>query len=454
MKLPAQMPQDTLAEKSLLGCLLIDGQGMDQISDLNMDKDDFFNPKLGMIFDVIRELFFNGDAVDYVNVCSKLNDRDQLEIVGGQTFIVDLIEDQISPANLYSYAKIVKEKSTMRQIIRTAAKVIESGTQFSGNVLDYLSDVESSFFKLTSQAKTGGLQDLKNFLKVNLKELEDPTRRQGEISGLPTGFRDLDKTLLGLQPGQLVILAARPGMGKTALGLSFALNAARQTGLPVAIFSLEMLAPELSMRLLTSEAEVDSNRIKMKNYLDTDLRNITKAVKFLQAAPIKINDSSSITLFDVRSQCRKLKAESGLGLVVIDYLQLMQPHYKQLDRVQFISEVSRGLKNLAKELECPIIALSQLNRAVESRPDKRPLISDLRESGSIEQDADVVLMIYRDDYYNPESKDKGIAEVIVAKNRAGERGTVQLSWVGSQMKFANLKQNSQYSQQQVENGPS
>lgn len=435
---PAEMPHDLLAEKSLLGCLLMDGQSVDQISDLALVPEDFFDPKLGIVFGVVKDLFYQSMAIDFVNVCSKLNDTGKLEQIGGQTYILDLIEDQIVPTNVYSYAKIVKEKAVLREIIRTAGRVIESSVHFSGSVTDYLSDVEANFFKLTSQAKNTGLQDLKRFLKENLKELEDPSRRKGEISGLPTGFRDLDKALLGLQPGQLVVLAARPGVGKTSLALNVALNSAKQSGLPVAIFSLEMLAAELSMKILISEAGVDSQRLRMKNFLPTDLRNIGTAMKFLQSAPIKINDSADINLIDIKSQCRKLKAETGLGLVVIDYLQLMQSHNKFQQREQQISEISRGLKNLAKELECPIIALSQLNRAVESRPDKRPLISDLRESGSIEQDADIVLMIYRDELYNPETKDKGIAEVIIAKNRAGERGTIRLAWIGSQAKFANL----------------
>jgi replicative DNA helicase len=236
----------------------------------------------------------------------------------------------------------------------------------------------------------------------------------------------------------MVIIAARPGMGKTSLALNFAVNAAKQVSLPVAFFSLEMLAPELSMKILSSEAGVDSKRLKTKNFLDSDLRNLGRAVQELSHLPLFVNDSADINLLTIKSQCRKIKTEKGLGLVIIDYLQLMQSVNKSMPREQQISEISRGLKNLARELECPIIALSQLNRAVEARPDKRPLISDLRESGSIEQDADIVLMVYRDEIYNPDSKDAGTAEIIVAKNRAGERGTVRLAWIGSQTKFAPL----------------
>jgi len=435
-----ELPHDLLAEKSLIGCLLIDYVAYDQIIEVQLVADDFYDPKLAAVFTAIRDLRFQSVVVDFISTCSKLSDQGKLEWVGGQSFVLGLIEEQASAANVIYYAKTVKDKSLLRQIIRSAVTVIENSSTFSGSVQDYVSDVEASFFKLTSQFRMGGLRDLKTFLKMNLKDLEDSHRKKGEIAGLPTGFIDLDRVLLGLQPGQLVVLAARPGVGKTSLAMSVAVNASRASGLPVAIFSLEMLAPELSMRILSSESSVDSMRLRTKNLLDTDLRNISKALKDLSQLPLYINDSADITLIDIKSQCRKIKAEGGLGLVMIDYLQLMNSHSRILSREQQISEISRGLKNLAKELECPIIALSQLNRAVESRPDKRPGISDLRESGSIEQDADIVCLIYRDEMYNPESKDKGIAEIIIAKNRSGERGTVKLAWIGAQTKFASLHQ--------------
>lgn len=433
-----EMPHDILAERSLIGCLLIDHMAFDQVIEVQLSADDFYDPKLSQVFTAIRELRFQSVVIDFISVCSKLTDMGKLEGIGGQSFVMDLIEEQASSANVNYYAKTVKDKSLLRQIIRSAVQVIENSSTYSGSVTDYVSDVESSFFKLTSQFRMGGLRDIKTFLKMNLKDLEDSQRKKGEIAGLPTGFVALDKILLGLQPGQLVVLAARPGVGKTSFAMSVAVNASKASGLPIAIFSLEMLAPELSMRILSSESCVDSMRLKTKNLLDTDLRNISRALKDLSQLPLFINDSADVTLIDIKSQCRKIKAEHGLGLVMIDYLQLMNSHSKILSREQQISEISRGLKNLAKELECPIIALSQLNRAVESRPDKRPLISDLRESGSIEQDADIVCLIYRDEMYNPESKDKGVAEIIVAKNRSGERGTAKLAWIGSQTKFASL----------------
>ena len=279
---------------------------------------------------------------------------------------------------------------------------------------------------------------LNSCLKINLKELEDTSRGAGELSGLSTSFPELDKYLLGMQSGQLIILAARPGMGKTSLALNIGTRACKATKLPIAIFSLEMLDSELSMRILSSEAKVDSKRLRTKNFLDTDLRNIGHAVQELSTLPMYINDNGGMTVPDILSNCRKIKAEAGLGLIIIDYLQLMKSHTNNPSREQQISEISRGLKSMAKELQCPVVALSQLNRSVESRPDKRPNTADLRESGAIEQDADIVLMVYRDDFYNKDSKEPGIAEIIVAKNRAGETGTAKLAWVGAHTSFENL----------------
>ncbi len=434
-----ELPHDLLAEKSLIGCLLIDGASFDQMSDIGLSREDFFHPQYGVIFDAIRDLSFNSEPIDLVTVCAKLSDRGKLDMVGGQSGILTIIEDQASSANVGAYAKVVKEKALIRNVVKTAVKVVETGTNYVGEAKDFISEVEANFFKLTSQTRTGGLKDIKTFLKQNLKDLENSERGRGEISGLPTGFKELDKKLLGLQPGQLIILAARPAMGKTSLALNIAVNAVKSTSLPVSIFSLEMVSQELTMRILSSEAAVDSQRLRTKNLLDTDLRAMGLAVKELSNLPIYIDDKGDINLVDIKSQCRKIKTEQGLGLVIIDYLQLMHSHTgRDTQREQQIAEISRGLKNLAKELECPIMALSQLNRAVEARVDKRPGLADLRESGSIEQDADIVLFVYRDEVYNKDSKEKGIAEIIVGKNRAGETGTAKVGWIASQTKFANL----------------
>jgi replicative DNA helicase len=433
-----ELPHDLLAEKSLLGCLLIDGKAIDQISDLSLDQEDFFHPQYGMIFDAIKHLATNNHPIDYVTVCGALQDRGKLEMIGGQAAIVEIAEEQASPANIYHYAKIVRDKSSVRNILRIASHIVERGMDFTGDIDAFLSEVEAQFFKLTTDAKFGGLEHLSIGLRNNLKELEDNTRRHGEIAGLPTGYHHLDKYLLGMQPGQLIVLAARPAMGKTSLGLNIAVHACESSGLPVAVFSLEMLSQELSYRLLCSKAKVDSRRLRTKDFRDTDLRSVGMAVQQLSTLPVYINDSGNITVPDVQSQCRKIKAEQGLGLVIIDYLQLMRGHTSAASREQEVSEISRGLKAMAKELECPVIAISQLNRAVESRPNKRPNLSDLRESGSIEQDADIVMMVYRDEFYHPDTKEKGIAEVIISKNRSGETGTAKMAWVGAYTSFENL----------------
>lgn len=436
-----ELPHDQLAEKSLLGCLIIDNQSFDQISDLKLKGEDFYHPAYGKVFEAINELFIANRPIDYVTLSSKLAEKGQLESIGGQSFILDIVEEQASISNIYNYGKIVKDKSSMRTLVKTAQTVSEMGRTFTGDADEFLQEVESRFFKLTNEAKKGGMQKLQSTLKENLKELEDTSRKPGEISGLPTGYQSLDKMLLGLQPGQLVVLAARPAMGKTAFALNLAVNSVKLTGLPCAIFSLEMLANELSMRLLTSEAKVPSNRVRMKDFTDTDLRSIGVAVQTLSNLPIHICDSGEVTLLDILSQCRKLKSEEGLGLIVIDYLQLMRSHTGNPSREQQISEISRGLKSMAKELGCPVLALSQLNRGVESRPDKRPNTSDLRESGAIEQDADIVSFIYRDEYYNPDTKEPGVAEIIIGKNRAGEVGKVKLHFIGATTSFEEIAYN-------------
>ncbi len=434
-----ELPHDLLAEKALVGCLIIDGTAYAEISNLKLTSAQFYDPRYGLVFDVITDLSLGNRAIDFVTVCNRLKDKGKLEEVGGESFVSSLTEDQASSANVYEYAKIVKDKHSVREIIKTAMRVVQMGMSYTGEADDFIQDVESSFFKLTNEAKTGGMVKINATLRENLKELEDTTRKMGEISGLSTGYPRLDEKLLGMQPGQLIVLAARPAMGKTSLALNIAVSSCIQSGLPVAIFSLEMLATELSMRILTGRAKVDSKRVRTKNFFDTDLRSLARATQELSSLPIYINDSGNTTILDIQSQCRKIKAEQGLGLIVIDYLQLMGSVNKNLQREQQIAEISRGLKTMAKELGCPVIALSQLNRGVETRPDKRPTTADLRESGAIEQDADIVMFVYRDEVYFKEStKEPGVAEIIVGKNRAGEIGTAKLAWVGAYTSFENL----------------
>ena len=435
-----QLPHDLLAEKSLLGCLMIDGASFDEISDLKIKREDFFHPQYGIIFEAMFNLFTHHKPVDYITVSSQLAEMGKLEEIGGASSLSELVDDQVSSAHITAYAKTVRDKSSLREIIRTSMRVTTMGMNFHGSMDDFVQEVESAFFKLTNQTKSGKMVKLNTCLRENLKELEDTDRQPGEIQGLSTGYPTLDRFLLGMQAGQLLIVAARPGMGKTSLALNIATNACFQHGQPVAIFSLEMLSSELSLRLLSSKAKVDSKRLKTKNFTKEDLRSIASSIQELSELSIFINDSGDSTLLDIQSQCRKIQAEYGLGLIIVDYLQLMSPHGpgRNAPREQQIAEISRGLKGLAKELNCPIIALSQLNRAVEGRIDKRPNTADLRESGAIEQDADVVMLVYRDEFYNQETREPGVAEIIVAKNRSGETGTAKLAWVGPYTSFEKL----------------
>lgn len=434
-----ELPHDIAAEKALLGCLIIDNSSFDEISDIGLNQDDFYHPQYGIIFQAIKELHFDSMPFDIVTVSSKLNDLGKLEKIGGQSSLITICDEIGSSANVEHYARMIKQKAVLRDVVRTATRIMQTGTGFVGDIESFLQEVEASFFKLTAQTKNNKMMTLKEALYENLKELEQPARAKGEISGVSTGFRSMDTKLLGLQPGQLVIIAARPGMGKTALALNWAVAAAKQTNLPVAVFSYEMMYAELSMRLLSSEACIDSRKLKTKDFNEMDLRAISGAIQKLSNLPIFINDTGSTNLIDIRSYCRKIKAERGLAMVVIDYLQLMPPHTQKQSREQEIAEISRGIKMLANELEIPIVALSQLNRAAASRTDRRPQLQDLRESGSLEQDANIVCLIHREDYYDANTPKKGVAEIIIAKNRNGEPGTVELSWIGSQTKFAEME---------------
>jgi replicative DNA helicase len=434
-----ELPHDLLAEKAFIGCLLIDNKSFDEVTDVSIELDDFYHPQYGIIYSGIKELAIDNKPFDFVSICAKLTDMGKLEAVGGQSSILELIEDTASSANIYHYCKIIKNKSILRDIVRTSQRITSQGLNFVGEVEEFIDEVESSFFNIAAQSKTNAVITLKESLKENLKRLEQGKKNEGEIIGLSTGFTLLDKKLLGMQAGQMIIIAARPGMGKTAFALNIAVNSVKASGLPAMVYSYEMLAPELSGRILSAEAGIDSRKIRTNDYNDSDLRNLGFAVQELSKIPIFINDSSATNILDIKSQARKVKSDQGLGMIVIDYLQLMQPHIRKQSREQEIAEISRAIKELAKELQCPIIAMSQLNRSAASRTDRRPQLQDLRESGSIEQDADVVMLIHREEYYDENTPEKGVGEIIVAKNRAGEPGTIKLAWIASQTKFENLQ---------------
>lgn len=434
-----ELPHDFLAEKALVGSLLIDNKSFDEITDLQIASDDFYHPQYSQVYESIFSLYQSDKPFDIVSVCSDLKDRNKLEVVGGQAAVVEMVEDTASSANIYHYGKIVKDKSILRGVVRNSMRIQERGMNFQGDVKSFLDEVESSFFNLASQSRTNFVITLKDSLKDNLKNMEKGKLNEGEILGLTTGFKSLDQKLLGMQPGQMFIIAARPAMGKTAFALNLAVNSCKGSQLPVMVYSYEMLSQELSGRLLSSEASIDSRKLRTNDYNDMDMRSIAVAIRTLSKLPIYINDSAGTTLLDIKSQARKVKADQGLGLIIIDYLQLMKPHVQKSSREQEIAEISRGIKELAKELGCPIIALSQLNRSATSRTDRRPQLQDLRESGSIEQDADIVVLLHREEYYDENTPKKGMAEIIVAKNRGGEQGTVELAWIANQTKFAELQ---------------
>jgi len=442
MKLDKTYPNDYQIEKSLIASLILNRGIFDEIMDLKITPEDFYDRRIGIIYKSIFELYKSNMPIDYITVNSKLTATNQIEAIGGGIYLTTLVDEHVTTVNAYGYAVAVKEFSTLRNIITTSLKIANDGFQLVGPIPDFVRDVETAYFRITTQNKINKLFYINTLLKENLRELENSDRKIGEIDGLSTGFAELDKYLLGLRAGQLIIIGARPGMGKSALALNIAYNICHKHKLPVIFFSLEMAATELSMRMLTTVAKVDGKRIRSKNYQEYDLRKISIAIKEMGSIPFYIDESSAVTLMEITSICRKKKSEEGLGLIVIDYLGLMGTN-KSIPREQQIAEITRGLKSLAKDLECPIIALSQLNRESESGTaakagNKRPVSSNLRESGAIEADADAILLIYRDDYYNKDSKQAGIAEVIVTKNRAGEQGTALLSWVGSYTSFENL----------------
>lgn len=426
------MPHDLLAERAILGCLIINQSAYDEMADLNLLPEDFYNPQFANIFSSIKELLTENLAIDYVTICSRLAENKKLEQVGGESAILLLAEDQASSANIMTYAKTVKELSTLRQLAKDALTTYQNVINLKHNYNTLIQEAESKFLQISQKSKQRKFKTLKECLKENLRELSKPALKMGEIMGLPTGFTALDKYLLGLRPGQLMIIASRPGMGKTSLALNIAINAIKKSELGVAFFSLEMTADELSTKILSNYAKINSRKILSKDFQDNDLRNIASGIVDLSKFPLFIDDNSDINVSSISSACRKLIVENPLGLVVVDYLQLMQPLDRKIQRDQQVAEMSRAFKILAKELNIPIIVISQLNRQSENRTGNRPRLGDLRESGAIEQDADIVLLIYR------EEGEGKTAEITIAKNRSGATGKINLAWLPQFASFENL----------------
>lgn len=429
-------PNDQEAEQAVLGAMLTDKDAVVVAVEI-LKPDDFYRKDHGTIFDCMLELYGQGNPIDIVTVKAVLESRQMLENVGGSDYLITLAGSDFTTANIEAYTKIVEGKSVLRKLIQASNEIIKVGYDAKESVEEILDNAEQKIFNILQKKNTKSSVHIKDVLVDAFARLEELYNSKNSITGVPTGFIELDKKTAGLQPANLIFIAARPAMGKSALVLNIAANAAIRNKIPVAIFSLEMSKEELTNRILCSEAMVDSGKVRNGTIGDEDWLKLANALGPVSEAPIYIDDTPGITSMELRAKCRKLKIEHDLGLVVIDYLQLMQGSRTE-NRQQEISEISRSLKILAKELNIPVIALSQLSRAPDARTDHRPILSDLRESGSIEQDADIVAFIYRDDYYNEDSEKKNVSEIIIAKQRSGSTGTVELGWIGEYTKFVNL----------------
>ncbi|MDD5921983.1 MAG: replicative DNA helicase [Eubacteriales bacterium] len=428
-------PHNVDAERSVLGAALVSRDAMADASEI-LKPEDFYDPKHQEMFSVMLEMFSKNKAIDIITVSEELKKQKKLEKAGGRAYIAEISGEVPSTSNAMEYAKIVAESSSLRQLIESADKIRKKCYDNSDPAQDIVDYAEKTVFAVAQSRQSRDFTPLSEVLLTDIDILNEAVKNQGQVTGLTTGFERLDEITAGFHKSDLVIVAARPAMGKTAFALNIAQNAALKAGAHVLIFSLEMSKEQLGQRMLAMEAKVDMENIKKGEIKRNDWERILNASDTLSGASIYIDDTSNLSVFEIRNKCRRLKAESGLDLVVIDYLQLMEGIGRADSRQQEISNLSRYLKLLAREMDCPIIVLSQLSRAPEQRPNHRPILSDLRESGAIEQDADIVIFLYRDDYYNEDSDKPGVCEVNLAKHRSGPTGTVELTWVARYTKFA------------------
>jgi replicative DNA helicase len=432
-------PQDTEAERSVLGAMLLEESAVSEMMAL-LCADDFYRPAHARIFEAMTRLYERSEPLDEITVSSALSEAGHLETVGGQSALAALTESVPTAANVAHYARIVRSRALTRRLITVATTIAAQAYEGTHEIDQLLDQAEAKIFEITSSREQRAFSSLKDIVKEAFKQVEKLFEQKQPITGVSSGYTDLDRITSGFQPADLIIVAGRPSMGKTAFALGVAQNAAQKHKTPVAVFSLEMSKEQLVMRMLCSEARIDSQRLRGGMLRDADWPKLARAAGVLAEAPIFIDDTGSISILEMRAKARRLQAERGLGLIVVDYLQLMRGRSGQEGREREISEISRGLKALAKELGVPVIALSQLNRSLEARQDKRPMLSDLRESGAIEQDADVIAFVYRDEYYNPDSEQKGKAEVIIGKQRNGPTDSVLLRFHREYTKFDNIQQ--------------
>ena len=433
------MPHSVEAEQSVVGAMLMDKDAITTASEI-VSGQDFYQSAYGVIFDSMVELFNEGKPVDLITLQERLKEKDVPAEIASLEFVRDLVTAVPTSANVKYYAEIVADKAMMRRLIKLNEEIANTCYAGKESLEAVLEKTEKSVFDLLQRRNTGEYVPIKQVVLNALEKIEKASKSKGTVTGIPTGFIDLDYKLSGLQPSDLVLVAARPSMGKTAFVLNIAQYMAFKKDKCVAIFSLEMSKEQLVNRLFSLESQVDAQALRTGNMKDSDWEKLIEGAGIIGKSKMIIDDTPGISVSELRSKCRKYKLEHGLDIIIIDYLQLMTGSVGKSSesRQQEISEISRSLKGLARELNVPVVALSQLSRAVESRPDKRPMLSDLRESGAIEQDADVVMFIYRDEYYNKDSEFKKQAEIIIAKQRNGPVGTVNLAWLGEYTKFANL----------------
>ena len=432
-------PQNLEAEEAVLGAMLLSETAIGSVTEI-LDAADFYRGSHGTIYRTCLALWSKGEPVDAITLANELEERGELEQVGGASRVAELAALVSATANVEHYARIVKETATLRGLIRAGQEIVRLGQERIGETTELVDRAEQIVFDLSQERVRGDFDHIGPLLTESFERITKLYEAGVDVTGVPSGFRDLDRLTSGFQPGNLVILAARPSMGKSALALCIAANLGVRSSMPVALFTLEMSKAEVTQRLMCSEAKVESDRVRSGKLTQEDWPRLTAACDKLMKAPIYVDDTGSITMMELRSKARRLKArEPALGLIVVDYLQLMTSGGTVENRVQEVSQISRNLKVLARDLDVPILALSQLSRAVEQRHDKRPILSDLRESGSIEQDADLVFFVYRDEYYNgDESDQQGLAEVILAKHRNGPTGSEKLSFLRRYAKFADL----------------
>ena len=430
-------PQQVEAEQSLLGGILIQSEGLPAALEV-LKGDEFYRDAHRTIFRAFQGLFERNEPIDLVTTVDYLTGKNLLESVGGAIYLASLTEMVPSAANVATYAKIINEKAVLRRLIQAASEIMSWCYGGGKNVEEILDHAEAAIFAVTENRIRTSYSQIKDIVKKSVEAIERFQEYREMVTGVASYYTDLDKLTAGFQASDLIILAARPSMGKTALALCIARNAAMRGGVPVGVFSLEMSKEQLAMRLLCSEARVDSHKIRTGFLSQQECVKLLNAAGSFMEAPMYIDDTPAISALELRAKARRMMTDRGLGLIIVDYLQLMRGREGAERREQEISEISRSLKGLAKELNVPVIALSQLNRKVEERHDKRPLLSDLRESGAIEQDADVIVFIYRDEVYNKDSPDKGIAEIHISKHRNGPTGNVKLRYIDSYTRFENL----------------